>query len=90
MISEVLLDGGKPVTRAITRTPAGATDEFVVWTPDGTLLMAAAGKLYSWRRGEEWTPVADLAALGVTSVSRLAISPRGDWLALVGQRPSGR
>ncbi|MEO5896870.1 MAG: hypothetical protein ABIS06_14325 [Vicinamibacterales bacterium] len=90
MISEVLLEAGKPITRPLTTAIPGATDEYVVWTPDGTLLMAAAGKLYAWRRGQQWAPVADLTALGVTSVSRLAMSPKGEWLALVGQRPVSR
>jgi WD40 repeat protein len=90
MISEVALEGGKPVIRPITAPAPGATDEYVVWTPDGTLLMAAGGKLYAWRRGQDWTPVADLTALGLTSVSRLAISPKGEWLALVAQRTAGR
>jgi len=84
-ISEVRLESGKPVTRAITTAAPGASDEYVVWTPGGALLMAAGGKLYSWRRGATWAPVADLTALGVTGLSRLAISPKGDWLALVGQ-----
>jgi len=89
-ISEVTLESGKPVTRPITTAAPGASDEYVAWTPGGALLMAAGGKLYAWRRGGNWTPVADLAALGVTGVSRLAISPKGDRLALVGQVSTAR
>ena len=89
-ISEVSVEAGKPLTRAITAVAPGATDEYVVWTPSGALLMAAGGKLYAWRRAGTWTPVADLTALGLTAVTRLAISPKGDWLALVAQSSTAR
>jgi hypothetical protein len=82
-ISEVTMVNGKAVTRVLTTAAPAATDEFVAWTPDGTLLMSAAGKLYSWRAGGEWQVVADLDRLGLKSVTRLAVSPGGDWLALV-------
>ena len=45
------------------------------------------GHLHAWRRGDnQWQPVADLAAIGLRNVSRLAVSPKGDWLALVAAR----
>ena len=70
----------------LIRAPAGATDPFVAWVPDGTLLMAHAGTLYRWRQGDvEFTAVASLDALGLANVSRLAVSPKGDWLAIVGR-----
>ncbi len=88
-ISEVSVVRGEPVTRPLTAAAPGATDEFVVWTPDGTLLMAAAGKLYALERGAKaWTVIADLDALGLKGVSRLAISPDGELLALVAQNPA--
>jgi hypothetical protein len=47
-------------------------------------LVAADTTLYRWRRGEtSWTAVANLAAFGLHGVTRLAISRRGDRLALV-------
>jgi hypothetical protein len=62
----------------------------LAWTPDGLLLMANGGKLNGWRRGQTaMTVVADLDAAGLRSVSRLAVSPRGDYLALVAQ-PAGQ
>ena len=74
-------------TKALVSTAPGATEEFVAWTPDGTALMAAAGKLHAWKPGDaQWRPVADLAALGLRNVSRIAVSPKGDWLALVAAR----
>jgi dipeptidyl aminopeptidase/acylaminoacyl peptidase len=78
-----------PRTRALTplvNAVAGAKEADCVWTPDGLLLMAKDDVLYGWRRGETaWTRVADLAALGLHGVTRLAVSPKGDRIAIVTQ-----
>ena len=80
-----------PRTHAIAplvRAVAGATEADLAWTPDGRLLMAQADVLYGWRRGDkDWTRIADLAALGLHGVTRLAVSPNGDHLALVADPP---
>src|SRR5436190_834463 len=77
-----------PVTRAISvLTPAvtGSREADCAWTPDGTLLMANGGTLYSWRRGQSgWKEVVSLERLSLAGVTRLAVSPKGDYLALVG------
>ena len=63
---------------------AGAKEADLAWTHDGVLLMAEKDVLYSWKRDASgWTRVADLAALGMRGVTRLAVSPKGDRLALV-------
>jgi dipeptidyl aminopeptidase/acylaminoacyl peptidase len=68
----------------LTRAVPGATDVDTAWTPDGTIVTAYKDVLYGWRLGQrDWSPLADLAALGVHHVSRLAISPRGDRIAMV-------
>lgn len=86
-ISLLSVKKGAHVITPLTNVAPGATEEFVAWTPDGTLLMAAAGQLHAWRRGDaQWRSVADLAALGLKNVSRLAVSPAGDRLALVAAR----
>jgi len=56
-----------------------------VWTPGGVLLMAKGAKLYQWSpsRRPAWEEVADFSALGIESITRLAVSRRGDRLALV-------
>jgi hypothetical protein len=75
---------------ALVAVPQGVTQADLAWTPDGLLLMANGGKLNGWRRGQPaMTVVADLDATGLRNVSRLAVSPRGDYLALVAQ-PSGQ
>lgn len=77
-------------TREITplvRTLPGS--EEYAWTPDGVLLMARGSTLYAWSRGdEEWREVADLGEAGLDNITRLAVGPRGERLALVaeGQR----
>jgi WD40 repeat protein len=83
-----------PATRAISvLTPAveGSTEADVAWTADGTLLMAHAGMLYSWRRGQSgWKEVASLEQMGLNGVTRLAVSPRGNWLAVVAAPQTSR
>lgn len=60
------------------------------WTPGGALLMGKGSVLYRWNAdAEEWWEVADLEAAGVREITRLAVSPRGDRLAVVGQREGG-
>jgi hypothetical protein len=82
------LDPRTRQTRPLVRAPAGATEADTAWTPDGLLLVPFRDQLFGWRRGQaEMRPVADLAPLGVRSVTRLAISPRGDRIALVAQKP---
>jgi hypothetical protein len=76
-----------PSTRAIsvlTSAVPGATEADTAWTPDGTLLMVKGSVLYGWRRGQSgWKELASLERLSLSGVTRLAVSPKGDYLALV-------
>jgi hypothetical protein len=84
VVSELLFEGGKPLTRPLVPALAGAREADVAWMPDGSLLVAHGGSLHAWKRGQtEWRLVADLGALGLKDVSRLAVSPRGDRIAMV-------
>ena len=67
----------------LTKVPPGA--EFFAWIPNGIVLTASGTTLYQWdsRRGGAWEQVADLAAAGLSNVTRLAVSPQGDRLAIV-------
>lgn len=58
--------------------------DFYAWTPGGALLAGGGSKLFAWKPGTaEWEEIADLAPAGLTSITRLAISPRGDRIAIV-------
>ncbi|HKG22808.1 MAG TPA: hypothetical protein VKC34_12985, partial [Blastocatellia bacterium] len=67
----------------IAKTLPGSED--YAWTPGGSLLMAKESKLYEWRPGRDtaWREVADFSARGIHGITRLAVSPSGDRLALV-------
>jgi hypothetical protein len=70
----------------LAKTLPGSEDH--VWLPDGTLLMAAGAKLFRLdpaRAPQDWQEVADFSAAGLKSITRLALSPRADRLALVAQ-----
>ncbi len=79
-----------PVTgqgESLVRLPEG--NEFFAWTSDGALLSASGNRLLRWRRGEkDWSEVARFAEPGLQQISRLALSPSGDRLALVGGEPA--
>jgi hypothetical protein len=78
-----------PATKRITplvAAVAGAREADCAWTPDGMLLMAEKDVLYGWKRGQAaWQKLADLAALGLHGVTRIAVSPKGDRIAFVTQ-----
>jgi hypothetical protein len=79
------LDPGSGTITTLTPAVAGSTEADLAWMPDGTLLMVKDNVLYAWRRGQSgWKDVANLSALGLHGVTRLAVSPGGDRLALVG------
>ena len=71
----------EPLVKAVE----GSTDRDMAWTPDGqTVLMSAGTKVFSWARGAAgWTEVFDAAAHAFGAVSRLAVSPKGDAVAIV-------
>lgn len=79
-----------PVTgqgETLVRLPVD--NEFFIWLPDGALLSASGNRLLRWRAGEkEWTEVARFAEPGLQRITRLALSPSGDRLALVGAEPA--
>ena len=64
--------------------------EFHAWIPDGVLLQAHGSRLYAWIDGntQEWVEIGDLAGVA-DNLSRLAVSPDGSVLAVVGESASG-
>lgn len=80
-----LLDPATRQTRRLVRMPRRVED--YAWTPDG-LVLAGEGsilKAFDPRRGGDWEPVADLTSHGLTAITRLSVSPRGDAVAVVAQ-----
>ena len=78
-IDELDLASGA-IRTLIAARPGG---EFHAWTPGGVLLMGEGARLYRWTPGDrDWTLVADFAAHDL-HISRLAVSPGGDRIALV-------
>jgi hypothetical protein len=78
------LDPKTKAATTIVAAVAGAKEADLAWTPDGLLLMAEKDVLYSYTRDDRgWKRLADLAALGMHGVTRIAVSPKGDRIALV-------
>ena len=78
-----LLDPHTKQQRRLVRMPNRVED--YAWTPDGVVLAGQGSVLKSFdpRRGGDWETVADLAAHGLTGITRLSVSPRGDVVAVV-------
>ena len=73
----------------IVKVVEGNTERDMAWMPDGkTILMSGGTKVFSWTRGGTgWTEVFDAAPHGLGAVSRLAVSPKGDAVAIVVAEP---
>lgn len=74
-------------SRRTARALEGSED--YAWTPQGLLLMGQESRLYSLdpAAGGDWVLVADLAGEGIHGITRIAVSPNGNHIALVGTRP---
>ena len=73
-----------------TRTSASLIDtlagvEDYAWMPSGLLLMAKDSKLFSVipLTGKAWSEVADFSNAGLKNITRIAVSPKGDKIAVV-------
>jgi len=86
-IRQIDVDSKKvePIVKAVE----GSADRDMAWMPDGrTILMSSGTKVFSWTRGAAaWTEVFDATRGGLGAVSRLAVSPKGDAIALVVAEP---
>lgn len=76
------------VIQTLIPVPGEAQD--MVWLPDGSLLMSDRGKIMRWGGGEQdrWEIVADFSASLGESLTRLAVNPAGDRIALVANHPA--
>ena len=72
-------------TNLITSTLPNSDD--MCWLSPSTILMGKGDKLYKFKqnKNKDWIEVASLEAYGITNITRLAVSPDGTKLALVGE-----
>jgi hypothetical protein len=70
-------------TAVITKTLAGSED--YAWTPRGDLLMAKGAKLFKLtpKKDNDWQEAADFSSEGISGITRLAVSPKGNRIAFV-------
>ena len=70
-------------TKKIIETLPNSED--LTWSPDGTIFMGRGNKLYTFKPGRDkkWKQIADLSDFGLQEISRLAVAPRGDRIAIV-------
>lgn len=73
-------------TRALATALPGQED--FAWTPDGVLLSADGDVIYSWTPGAgDWGVFLDFSrSPSIGTISRIAVSPRGDTIAFVAVR----
>ncbi len=73
----------------LVKVLAESDDRDVAWMPDGqTLLLSAGSRIYTWRRGDkEWAPILDVSTLGLGTVTRMAVAPKADAIAIVVSEP---
>jgi WD40 repeat protein len=64
------------------KTFPGAED--YAWTPSGVLLMANGSKLFARKESDwAWVELADFSSAGLKNITRIAVSPKGDRIAVV-------
>ena len=65
----------------IVRTKSGVED--YCWTPRGEIIMGKGSILWIWDGRSGWRQIADISTYGLSGITRVAISPEGNQLALV-------
>ena len=65
--------------------------EDYAWTPAGVLLMANGAKLFARKKSDwAWVEIADFSNAGLKNITRIAVSPKGDRIAVVARRETAR
>lgn len=77
------LDPVSGSTEKIAKTLKGAED--MAWTPDGTIFMGQDEKLFRYhpKKDRNWSVMASLKEYGLRGITRLAVSPLGNKIAVV-------
>ena len=78
------LDPATGAGENLARLPEGT--EFYSWTRQGELLSSRGNELLRFStESKQWEPVARFSEPGLRRITRLAVSPQGDRIALVGE-----
>jgi len=67
----------------LIQTLPGSED--ISWTPNGTILMGQQNRLYKWNPqvDQHWVEIISMPGYGLGNITRLAVSPKADKLAIV-------
>lgn len=65
----------------IVRTQEGVED--YCWTPRGDIIMGKNEVIWIWNKYSGWQELFDLSSYGLSGITRVAVSPQGNQLALV-------
>ncbi|MEQ8478067.1 hypothetical protein [Fulvivirga sp.] len=57
--------------------------EDLAWTPENVMIMGQGDILHQYDNEKGWMPIIDLKEFGLSGISRLAVSPKGDKIAVV-------
>jgi Tol biopolymer transport system component len=76
------LDLKTKATRDLVQAPKGA--DYHVWAPNGALLTAVGSGIYRYT-DDGWAPIANFEKFGVKNITRIAVSPKGNWFAFVAE-----
>lgn len=68
-------------------TPIVGNNANYTWTPDGSIIQIEGSGVFRWTEGsgEGWEKIDELGKHGVKNANRIAISPDGKKIAIVGQ-----
>ena len=79
----IKLNTGTLEKSELIKTPKGS--QYYTWTPTNILLMGDGKRLYKFdpEKDEDWVEMANLGDYGINEFTRLAVSPKGDMLAVV-------
>lgn len=64
------------------------TNEHYAWVNDGTIIMATNSKLYAYNssRSSSWKEIADFSEYGIEVITRIAINPQSNRIAIVANK----
>jgi len=86
--TQLMIKSFNPETGKISTLAPGVSDsEDMAWTPEGTMLMGSGSRLFANVPSKQtgWYEIADLSKYDLERITRLAVSPEGNKIAVVVQ-----